>query len=70
LGQRAVQAFTDKHDLRAYLWRTHAALNRPLVYRIGNGDAPVIMTLSRVLGGGLDAKAPSRRDDLPQSEYR
>jgi hypothetical protein len=51
---RAVQAFADKHDLRAYLWRKHAALNKPLVYRIDDGDGPVIMTVPRALGRGLD----------------
>ena len=50
-----MQAFTDKHDLKAYLWRMHATFNRPLVYKIDDGDAPVIMTLPRALGRGLDA---------------
>jgi hypothetical protein len=33
----------------------HATFNRPLVYRIDDGDGPVIMTVSRVVGGALDA---------------
>ena len=58
---RTMNAFTDKHDLRAYLWRMQARLNKPLVYKINGGDAPVIMTVSRALGSGLDAGAKRRR---------
>ena len=54
-----VTEFTDKDALKAYLKRKRGTFNRPLVYRIDDGNGPVIMTLSRVLRGGLDA--PSRR---------
>jgi hypothetical protein len=58
---RPVSAFTDKADLRTYLWRMHATFNRPLVYRFDDGDGPVIMTVSRLLGGALDAQSLRRR---------
>jgi hypothetical protein len=51
---RAMNAFTDKHDLRAFLWRMYRTLNKPLVYRIDDGEGPVIMTVPRALGRGLD----------------
>jgi hypothetical protein len=57
---RPVTAFTDKEDLKAYLRRMRDTFNRPLVYRIGDGAGPVIMTVSRALGRGLDVKAPAR----------
>jgi hypothetical protein len=52
-----VTAFTDKDDLKAYLRRMRDTLNRPLVYRIDDFAGPVIMTVSRALGRGLDVKA-------------
>jgi hypothetical protein len=67
---RPVTAFTDKDDLKAYLKRMRDTFNRPLVYRIDDGSGPVIMTVSRVMAGGLDVKAPSRRDDLPRGQGR
>ena len=51
---RPVTAFTDKDDLKAYLKRMRGTFNRPLVYRIDDGNGPVIMTVSRVIAGGLD----------------
>jgi hypothetical protein len=39
--------------------------NKLPVYRIDDGSGLVTMTASRVMAGGLDVKAPSRRDDLP-----
>jgi hypothetical protein len=54
---RPVTAFTDKDDLKAYLKRMRDTFNRPLVYRIDDGNGPVIMTASRALGRGLDAQA-------------
>jgi hypothetical protein len=35
--------------------------NRPLVYRTEDGHEPVIMTVSRVLAGGLDAGSKRHR---------
>jgi hypothetical protein len=35
-----VTAFTDKEDLKAYLKRTRGTFNRPLVYRIDDGETP------------------------------
>ena len=55
-----VTEFTDKDALKAYLKRKRGTFNRPLVYRIKDGHEPVIMTVSRVLAGGLDAG--SKRD--------
>jgi hypothetical protein len=49
-----VTAFTDKDDLKAYLKRMRGTFNRPLVYRIDDGYGPVIMTVSRVMAGGLE----------------
>jgi hypothetical protein len=54
---RPVTAFTDKDDLKACLKRMRGTFNRPLVYRIDDGNGPVIMTVSRALGRGLDVKA-------------
>jgi hypothetical protein len=51
---RPVTAFTDKDDLKPYLQRMRGTFNRPLVYRIDDGKGPVIMTVSRVMAGGLD----------------
>jgi hypothetical protein len=56
-----VNAFTEKHDLRAFLWRMHRTLNKPLVYRVDDGDGPVIMTVPRALGRGLDAGSKRKR---------
>ena len=48
-----VNAFTTKHEMKAYLKRRRDTFTRPLVYRIdGDGHAPVIMTMSRAMGGG------------------
>jgi hypothetical protein len=58
---RPVTAFRDKEDLKAYWKRMRDTFNRSLVYRIDDGAAPVIMTVSRVMAGGLDVKAPSFR---------
>ena len=55
-----VTEFTDKDALKAYLKRQRGTFNRPLVYRIEDGHEPVIMTVPRVLAGGLDAG--SKRD--------
>jgi hypothetical protein len=33
----------------------HGTFNRPPVYRIDDGDGPVIMTVPRVMAAGLDA---------------
>jgi hypothetical protein len=55
-----MNAFTDKDDLRSYLWRMYRTLNKPLVYRI-DGDGPVIMTVPRALGRGLDARSKRKR---------
>jgi hypothetical protein len=33
----------------------YGAFSRPLVYRMDDGDGPVIMTVPRVMAGGLDA---------------
>jgi hypothetical protein len=35
-----VTAFTDKEDLKAYLKHTRGTFNRPLVYRIDDGERP------------------------------
>jgi hypothetical protein len=51
---RPVTAFTDKGDLKDYLKRKRGILNRLLVYRLDEGNGPVIMTVSRALAGGLD----------------
>jgi hypothetical protein len=39
------------------------AFNRPLVCRIDDGAGPVIMTASRVIAGGLDARSKLDRSD-------
>ena len=50
---KPVTAFTTNDEMKAYLKRRRGALNRPLVYRIdGEGHAPVIMIMSRVLADG------------------
>jgi hypothetical protein len=54
-----VTEFTDA--LKAYLKRQRGTFNRPLVYRIKDGHEPVIMTVSRVLAGGLDAGSKRHR---------
>jgi hypothetical protein len=51
---RPVTALTDKDDLKAYLQRMRGAFNRSLVYRIDDGAGPVMLTVSRALGRGLD----------------
>jgi len=56
-----VTAFTSKDDMKAFLKRTRGTFNRPLVYRIKDGHEPVIMTVSRVLAGGLDAGSKRHR---------
>jgi len=56
-----VTEFTDKDALKAYLKRKRGTFNRPLVYRIKDGHEPVIMTVSRVLAGGLDAGSKRHR---------
>ena len=58
---RPVTAFTDKGHLKYYLKRMRGTFNRPLVYRIDDSDGPVIMTVSRVLAGGLDARSKRQR---------
>jgi hypothetical protein len=65
---KPLTAFTDTDDLKVYLKRMRHTLNKPLVYRIDDGSGPVIMTMSRVMAGRLDVKAPSRRDDLPPDQ--
>jgi hypothetical protein len=62
---RPVTGFTDKGTLKDYLKRMGGTFNRPPIYRLDDGHEPVIMTLSRAMAGGLDVKAPARRDDLP-----
>jgi len=47
----SVTAFTTKDEMKAYPKRRRGTLNRPLLYGIdGEGHAPVIMTLARVMG--------------------
>ena len=56
-----VTEFTNKDALKAYPKRKRGTFNRPLVYRIKDGHEPVIMTVSRVLAGGLDAGSKRHR---------
>jgi hypothetical protein len=49
---KPVTAFTTTDDMKAFLKRRRGTLSRPLVYRIDSeGHAPVIMTMSRAMGG-------------------
>ena len=54
-------AFTDKDDLRVYLKRMRGTFNRRPVYKIGDGNGPVIMTVSRLMAGGLDPRPKRHR---------
>ena len=54
---RPVTAFTDKDDLKSYLKRMRGTFNRPLAYGIDDGNGSVIMTVSRVMSGGPDARS-------------
>ena len=56
-----VTEFTNKDALKAYPKRKRGTFNRPLVYRIKDGHEPVIMTVSRVLAGGLAAGSKRHR---------
>jgi hypothetical protein len=67
---KPLTAFTDTEYLKAYLKRMSGTFNRPLVYKIDEGSGPVIMTVSRVMAGGLDLNAPLRRRDLPLGQGR
>jgi hypothetical protein len=60
-SRRPVTAFTDTNDLKAYLKRMRDTFNRPLVYRIDESNGPVVMTVSRVMAGGLDAQSLRQR---------